>query len=216
MPTLKCERLRIKKAGGFVTAEGRVDGNLNLSRALGDFAYKKDKKLKPTEQKISCEAEIRRRELHDKDRYVLLGCDGIFEKASSQALAEFMLPQLKRRSARQGAVSLSSACSAFLDHNIAKVPAKEEGLGCDNMTLMVIDLQAKSGAKGSPRLKADGASLRQSARVKGRRSALKPFGGRQSVRQSIDKGRFRAPRRRRLIMRRQIAAKNAEALSTTT
>jgi len=213
-PTLKCERLRIKKAGGFVTAEGRVDGNLNLSRALGDFAYKKDKKLKPTEQKISCEAEVRRRDLGDGDRYILIGCDGIFEKASSQALVEFMLPQLKRRSARQGVVPLSGACSAFLDHNIAKVPAKEEGLGCDNMTLMVIDLHAKSDAEAAPRVKATGAGLRPTKRAKGR-SALKPFGGRQGVRQSIDKGRFRAPHRRRLIMRahRQNTAKSAETSS---
>merc|ERR1719310_1132145 len=47
-PILKAERARIKKAGGFVTdvdVGGRVDGNLSLSRALGDFAYKKNKKL---------------------------------------------------------------------------------------------------------------------------------------------------------------------------
>ena len=29
------ERQRIEKAGGFVTVDGRVNGNLNLSRALG-------------------------------------------------------------------------------------------------------------------------------------------------------------------------------------
>merc|ERR1719233_1013790 len=71
-PQDKAELARIKAAGGFVNAEGRVDGNLNLSRALGDFAYKKDKSLKPTEQKISCEAEVRRRDLSTSDRYLLL------------------------------------------------------------------------------------------------------------------------------------------------
>ena len=34
------------EAGGYVSADGRVDGNLNLSRSLGDFAYKKDKTRK--------------------------------------------------------------------------------------------------------------------------------------------------------------------------
>merc|ERR1719499_2497734 len=101
-PTLKSERLRIRKAGGFVTAEGRVDGNLNLSRALGDFAYKKDKSLKPTEQKISCEAEVRHRELNGTDRYLLLGCDGIFEKATSQKLVDFLLPHLEKSQPRAG------------------------------------------------------------------------------------------------------------------
>jgi len=33
------ELKRIKAAGGFV-ADGRVNGNLNLSRAMGDFEYK--------------------------------------------------------------------------------------------------------------------------------------------------------------------------------
>lgn len=30
------EKQRIDKAGGFVTPDGRVNGNLNLSRALGE------------------------------------------------------------------------------------------------------------------------------------------------------------------------------------
>ena len=33
------ERKRIEKAGSTIT-EGRVDGNLNLSRSLGDLKYK--------------------------------------------------------------------------------------------------------------------------------------------------------------------------------
>lgn len=33
------ERKRIEKAGSVIT-EGRVDGNLNLSRSLGDLRYK--------------------------------------------------------------------------------------------------------------------------------------------------------------------------------
>lgn len=31
----------------FLVSEGRINGNLNLSRALGDLEYKKDKNLPP-------------------------------------------------------------------------------------------------------------------------------------------------------------------------
>jgi serine/threonine protein phosphatase PrpC len=44
-PTLKKERERIYKAGSTVNVEGRIDGNLNLSRAIGDIAHKKNTKL---------------------------------------------------------------------------------------------------------------------------------------------------------------------------
>lgn len=48
-PTLSREKQRVIKAGFSVNGEGRIDGNLNLSRAIGDLKYKKNKKLKPSE-----------------------------------------------------------------------------------------------------------------------------------------------------------------------
>jgi serine/threonine protein phosphatase PrpC len=41
-PDNEIERNRIEKAGSVIT-EGRVDGNLNLSRSLGDLKYKQNK-----------------------------------------------------------------------------------------------------------------------------------------------------------------------------
>lgn len=142
-PTLKVERDRILKAGGFVSPDERVDGNLNLSRALGDFAYKKDTKISAIEQKISPEAEIRRQDIVANDGFLLIGCDGIFEKATNQALVNFMRPHLlrwRKKGASSGALSVM--CSEFLDSNIADSPAADQGLGCDNMTLMVVDLRS--------------------------------------------------------------------------
>ena len=48
-PTNPTERTRIQRAGGFVNGEGRVNGNLNLSRAIGDLTYKKNKRISPKE-----------------------------------------------------------------------------------------------------------------------------------------------------------------------
>ena len=38
-PSLPGEIDRITKAGGWVSEQGRINGNLNLSRSLGDLRY---------------------------------------------------------------------------------------------------------------------------------------------------------------------------------
>lgn len=146
-PTLKAERARITNAGGFVANPdegGRVDGNLSLSRALGDFAYKNNKKLDATQQKITCAPEIRCHKLGQGDRYVVLGCDGIWEKASNQDVTRFLLKALADgpTGGQQNAAALSQACAGFLDANLAPTVWACRGLGCDNMTLMAIDMLA--------------------------------------------------------------------------
>lgn len=47
-PDLEAEKARINKASGYVN-EGRINDNLNLSRAIGDLEYKKNSNLKPEE-----------------------------------------------------------------------------------------------------------------------------------------------------------------------
>ena len=58
-PTNPSERQRIQRAGGFVNGEGRVNGNLNLSRALGDLTYKKNKRFSAKEQQITAFPDVR-------------------------------------------------------------------------------------------------------------------------------------------------------------
>ena len=54
------EMNRITKAGGFVNQFGRVNGNLNLSRAIGDLKYKQVPGIAPSEQMITAEPDIKR------------------------------------------------------------------------------------------------------------------------------------------------------------
>jgi serine/threonine protein phosphatase PrpC len=58
-PTLSREKQRVIKAGFSVNGEGRIDGNLNLSRSIGDLRYKKNKKLKPQDQAITAFPEVK-------------------------------------------------------------------------------------------------------------------------------------------------------------
>jgi len=57
-PDDEIELRRIEKAGSVVT-EGRVDGNLNLSRSLGDFKYKQNKELKQDEWPITANPDVK-------------------------------------------------------------------------------------------------------------------------------------------------------------
>ena len=82
-PDDEIEKKRILKAKGEITL-GRVDGNLNLSRAFGDFEYKQDKKLSPKEQKITAFPDITEFEITPKDEFILVGCDGIWDGRSNQ------------------------------------------------------------------------------------------------------------------------------------
>jgi len=60
------EKARIQKAGGSVY-DGRVNGNLNLSRAIGDLEYKSDKQRDQDEQLIIAKPEVRHKVLSDED-----------------------------------------------------------------------------------------------------------------------------------------------------
>ena len=56
-PTDEDERARIMKAGGFVS-EGRVNGSLALSRAIGDLEYKRSKTLPARDQIVTAYPEL--------------------------------------------------------------------------------------------------------------------------------------------------------------
>lgn len=88
-PELPGESRRILDAGGFI-ANGRVNGNLNLTRAIGDQDYKRDKSQPPAKQIITCVPEIRVETLAEEDEFVVLACDGIWDVMSNQQVINFI------------------------------------------------------------------------------------------------------------------------------
>ena len=81
-PARKDERRRILAAGGFVHSN-RVDGELAVSRAFGDAAYKKDT------PKVVARAEVREKTLVPGE-LVFLTCDGFFEQLSFAEVTKFL------------------------------------------------------------------------------------------------------------------------------
>ena len=77
-PTDAPELCRIKQAGGEVGADARVNGGLNVSRALGDHFYKKNSCLPLAEQMITAMPDVRVRDISEEDEFIVLACDGIW------------------------------------------------------------------------------------------------------------------------------------------
>lgn len=123
------EKDRIHKAGGQVI-DGRVNGNLNLSRAMGDLEYKSNTSLGPGEQLISVVPEIRTRQLTSDDQFIILGCDGIWEVKTNQEIVDFVSEKLKTNT-----TNVSPVVESLLDTLLAKDTFS--GLGCDNMTCII-------------------------------------------------------------------------------
>lgn len=86
-PTNEEEKTRIERAGGTVSNAGgvpRVNGNLNLSRAIGDLKYKDNSALPPEAQIITAHPDVRVFELTPADDYFVLACDGIWDVLSNE------------------------------------------------------------------------------------------------------------------------------------
>ncbi|CAF1354129.1 unnamed protein product [Didymodactylos carnosus] len=95
------ERERIEKAGYKVTLDGRVSGGLNLSRAIGDHGYKRTANLSAEEQAITAYPEIKTLTLEEKDEFMVIACDGIWNFMSSQDVVDFVHNRLSKSSLTQ-------------------------------------------------------------------------------------------------------------------
>ena len=78
-PSQKKELGRIRAAGGFVNSQGRINGNLNLSRSIGDLKYKQVFGFAPEDQIITAEPDVTVTTILPEDEFILLACDGIWE-----------------------------------------------------------------------------------------------------------------------------------------
>lgn len=136
-PDLSYEKERITRAGGVVE-EGRVMGNLNLSRSIGDLEYKKNPELPPEDQMITAFPEVKRERIDADTDFMVLACDGIWDILTCQECVDFIYSRL-------ASSSLSQIVEDVLDRCIAPDVASSGGLGCDNMTCVIVDLRSYLG-----------------------------------------------------------------------
>mmetsp|Transcript_100750 Transcript_100750/g.260303 ORF Transcript_100750/g.260303 Transcript_100750/m.260303 type:complete len:398 (-) Transcript_100750:77-1270(-) len=141
-PNEETERRRIEAAGGRVEeitvgerTIHRVNGNLSLSRAMGDHRDKKRYDLGPECQVVSATPDIISMPLVDEDEFIVLACDGIWDVKSNEEVCDFV-----RAGLRQG-TRIPDLVEQLMDGCICPDPKESRGLGGDNMTCIIVQLQ---------------------------------------------------------------------------
>lgn len=92
-PDQEVEIKRIEAAGSVIT-EGRVDGNLNLTRALGDLKYKQRADLKPEEYPITANPDVYEYPFDSECDFIIMGCDGVWEVKSNDEMVAWVYDKL--------------------------------------------------------------------------------------------------------------------------
>jgi protein phosphatase 2C family protein 2/3 len=129
-PSNELEAKRIIAAGGYVEFN-RVNGNLALSRALGDFIFKKNDKKLAEEQMVSAMPEVIVRDLTPDYEFLLMACDGIWDVLTSQEVVDFIRARIAQR------MEPEMICEELMTRCLAP-DCQMGGLGCDNMTVLLV------------------------------------------------------------------------------
>ncbi|KIL62948.1 hypothetical protein M378DRAFT_734992 [Amanita muscaria Koide BX008] len=130
-PTNQPERARICAAGGYIDFE-RVNGNLALSRALGDFQYKRNKELTPEKQIVTADPDVICHEVTEEDEFLVLACDGIWDCLSSQQVVDIVRYEISKGK------ELGEITELICDHCLAPDEQAKDMIGCDNMTILIV------------------------------------------------------------------------------
>jgi len=88
------EEIKRVEASGSVITDGRVDGNLNLTRALGDLKYKSKPNLTQEEMPITANPATYEYPLTSDCDFVIMGCDGVWETKSNEEMVEWVYNKL--------------------------------------------------------------------------------------------------------------------------
>ncbi|KAF7412295.1 putative protein phosphatase 2C T23F111 [Vespula maculifrons] len=138
-PTLKDERDRIEAAGGWVEFN-RVNGHLALSRALGDFMFKRNNHMSPQKQIVTAFPEVQQFPITEDWEFVVLACDGIWDVMTSEEVVNFVKTRLAWSkfvgTEMEGVMDPEEICEELM--NCCLAPDALMGTGCDNMTVVLV------------------------------------------------------------------------------
>lgn len=148
-PKREIERQRIELKNGYITNDGRLLGNISVSRAFGDWKFKdkaKQSLLKNNkefgEYLITNRAEFRLIELNPNvDNFIMLASDGIFVHGTHDSVIHSLDTYLKMGVVENGIVNIPKALDNYRLDLLKLINSDDKNKGeSDNMTMIVIKL----------------------------------------------------------------------------
>ncbi|XP_015689126.1 probable protein phosphatase 2C 21 isoform X2 [Oryza brachyantha] len=145
-PNIQPERLRIERAGGRVLSErvpfvgpgkkiryrcgvARIEGRFGLSRAIGDFQFKQNKDMPPSQQIVTCVPDVHLVNITDKTEFLVIASDGVWSQMSSKEVVDFVRKELNSMT------NLRAICEKLLDRCL---------LSKDNVTAILVQFKPRA------------------------------------------------------------------------
>ncbi|KAJ1733570.1 Protein phosphatase 2C 2 [Coemansia biformis] len=163
-PTDEVEFNRIVGAGGFVEF-GRVNGNLALSRALGDFEFKNNGTMPAEKQIVTAFPDVIKADPSADNEFIVVACDGIWDCMTNEQVVQFVHAKITEGK------KLDQICEDIMNRCLAS-ESELGGVGCDNMTIVIVAIlngksedewyesvkviAEESGQKSSPKIERPG------------------------------------------------------------
>ena len=140
---IESEKERVLKSGATIVGY-RINGMLNLTRALGDLKFKSNPNLKLYEQSVIAVPEITKVKLTNDIDFIIMGCDGVWDCVKRQLVCEFVEKQIKENPNQK----LSEILKVIFQRCVS--PVWGVVVGTDNMSCIIIQfLKDKNNIKNN-------------------------------------------------------------------
>ncbi|KAL2929863.1 putative protein phosphatase 2C 27 [Bienertia sinuspersici] len=123
-PSCRFERMRVESLGGFVE-DGYLNGQLGVTRALGDWHLEGMKYDEKRGGPLSAEPELKLLTLTKEDEFLIIGSDGIWDFFSNQNAVDFVRKRLQKHN------DMKLCCKEVVEEAIKRG-------AMDNVTVVIV------------------------------------------------------------------------------
>ncbi|KAE8711252.1 putative protein phosphatase 2C 27 [Hibiscus syriacus] len=128
-PCCMRERMRIESLGGFID-DGYLNGQLGVTRALGDWHLEGMKEMGERVGPLSAEPELKMITLTREDEFLIIGSDGIWDVFTSQNATDFTRRRLQEHN------DVKRCCKEIVEEAIKRGAT-------DNVTIVVLSFHSE-------------------------------------------------------------------------